>query len=446
MRALLALLGLACWVVAAPHELGSTQAFWNSSLTPQQLRRAVVHEGDGVALHKLFVKLASGKPVIVNAIGGSVSTGHGVGRPALIYSRLVFDYIAARFPNPGHRYINGAAAGTGAAYFASCLDAHVAKNADLVLVEFGVNPSPLDGLEGITRRLLRRGLLDPDVPLLVFVQWCDNWPLAQDRNNPTHWPDRAVMWPGPPLEWVYTARDAEPTINTLATYYNFVSISMRSALLHEVLRGVRPYTFADFGNAGDAIHPNAFGHRHMADAVIGLLERSWHHGGAYAALEQPVDPGWLPPPLVKGNDIEHRIFSCNVSNHDAIKLREVMKNAADWRLEEGQKPGLWGNVSGSHADLTVAVPPPIAAEPGSAEALTVFYLKSWHEEMGTVELTCLSPCTCPATVIDGHGGMASVTEVATVQIVAEGECALRLTVQRGAFKLIGLALSRRGGG
>jgi len=243
------------------------------------------------------------------------------------------------------------------------------------------------------------------------------------------------------------ANDQESVTNSVVSYYNAPSIAMRSALLEEALRGVRPYTYADFGRGEeDSIHPSALGHRYMADAIIGLLERTWHHGGAYAALEQPVDPGWLPPPLVDGNDLENRRFSCNISNHDATKLREVLKaGSGGWALEAGEKPGLWGNVTGSFVDLTVHVPPPVAAAPGSAEALTVFFLRSWHPEMGTVLLTCLPPCTCPATQLDGHGGIASVTEVTSVQIAAEGECALRLTVQRGAFKLIGVALSRRGG-
>lgn len=36
-------------------------------------------------------------------------------------SRLVFDFIAARWPNPRHKYVNGAVPATGSAFFAPCV-------------------------------------------------------------------------------------------------------------------------------------------------------------------------------------------------------------------------------------------------------------------------------------------------------------------------------------
>jgi hypothetical protein len=67
-------------------------------------------------------KLDRGEPAVVAALGGSVTRGHGggpfagerkLGHPGS-WSRLVYDYIKARWPHPDHAYANGAVPATGA--------------------------------------------------------------------------------------------------------------------------------------------------------------------------------------------------------------------------------------------------------------------------------------------------------------------------------------------
>jgi hypothetical protein len=67
-------------------------------------------------------KLDRGEPIVLAVLGGSVSRGHGgpagagdsaTGHPGS-WSRLVYDYIKARWPHHRHAYANGAVAATGA--------------------------------------------------------------------------------------------------------------------------------------------------------------------------------------------------------------------------------------------------------------------------------------------------------------------------------------------
>jgi hypothetical protein len=79
-------------------------------------------QGSGDALRRLVDKLDRGEPAVVAALGGSVTRGHGggpfagerkLGHPGS-WSRLVYDYIKARWPHADHAYANGAVPATGA--------------------------------------------------------------------------------------------------------------------------------------------------------------------------------------------------------------------------------------------------------------------------------------------------------------------------------------------
>ena len=94
---------------------------WNYTLLPHMLARSVGYEGSSDALRRMVAKLDAGGSVVVSVIGGSVSRGHGgppgsgdhnAGHPGS-WSRLIYDYINARWPGRRHVYANGAVAATG---------------------------------------------------------------------------------------------------------------------------------------------------------------------------------------------------------------------------------------------------------------------------------------------------------------------------------------------
>lgn len=84
-------------------------------------------------------KLQSGLPVTVSVTGGSVTADHqrhcDRDPNAISYhhdaswSRLVFSWINATWPNPNHVFVKGAVPATGSAYFALCGDQHMPQQA-----------------------------------------------------------------------------------------------------------------------------------------------------------------------------------------------------------------------------------------------------------------------------------------------------------------------------
>jgi hypothetical protein len=88
------------------------------------LARSIAYEGSSSRIHRLLAKLDSGKAITVGVLGGSVSAGHGLyasGFPAEREGEgnmhwRVFDWVRKRWPvteGEGHRFVNGAVAGTG---------------------------------------------------------------------------------------------------------------------------------------------------------------------------------------------------------------------------------------------------------------------------------------------------------------------------------------------
>jgi hypothetical protein len=79
------------------------EQYWNFTLQPHMLDRGLTYRGSGEALRRFVSKLHSGKRVVVSALGGSVTRGHGGGPNSMnaelgfpgSWSRHVFDFIQA---------------------------------------------------------------------------------------------------------------------------------------------------------------------------------------------------------------------------------------------------------------------------------------------------------------------------------------------------------------
>ena len=75
--------------------------------------------GTNFRLERFFDKLRSGQPVVIAAVGGSVSAGHGLYAegfdlemegPGNMHWRI-FDWITRQYPHSEHRFVNGAIPG-----------------------------------------------------------------------------------------------------------------------------------------------------------------------------------------------------------------------------------------------------------------------------------------------------------------------------------------------
>ena len=83
---------------------------------------------------------------------------------------MLRDWLAARFPHSKVDAVNGAVPASGSDYFSFCMKLHIPEDADLVVVELGVNDEALPEHEVNMENLLR-GLLDlPNQPAVMLLE------------------------------------------------------------------------------------------------------------------------------------------------------------------------------------------------------------------------------------------------------------------------------------
>lgn len=96
------------------------------------------YTGTGARLRRVMEKAERGEKVTVGILGGSVSEGIGV--PAnRRWHEIVAGWFNTTFPHNEVELVNGAVPGRGTEYFMSCHMEHITPEADIVLIELGIN-------------------------------------------------------------------------------------------------------------------------------------------------------------------------------------------------------------------------------------------------------------------------------------------------------------------
>ena len=303
------------------------------------------------------------------------------------------------------------------------LNRHVHLAADVVLIEFAVNGASIKDTEGIVRRIMHaHGGLNYD-PLIIFVNFWNNWPGRNDTYTLHPW--RSLI----------DQDDNESRITVVAMYYDCMCLSMRYAYIFEDLHNISGFSYEDYISGGN--HPNERGHRMMADLVVNLLLRQSFSRTSLSdtAIVPIIYKDWLPPPIVDDNRSEQAQSMCSFGK----ELLEGVQSNTGWVFEDHpEKPGLWGNASTSELSMSIAVQPPVVV-------FKVFHLQSWLPDMGTASVECMpSVCSCAQTMLNGNGGKHTVMVPSDVPInvTGGGSCLLRFRGQTGSFKLMGVALSQ----
>ncbi len=224
----------------------------------------------------------------------------------------------------------------------------------------------------------------------------------------------------------------------MAQWYDVIALSARNAWVFEDLHNTSGFSYEDYDFGGN--HPNARGHRLLADMTIHMLQRGAHELARHEELTlPPAYLDWLPPPLVDNNTAEASEEVC----HFGSDLSLLVSSDAGWTADNSSKPGLWGNATSAALDLSVPLRP-------GTDKLVLFFLRSWQPAMGAARVECLAGCACEPQEVDAHGGDASVMvshafaltgvsrEAATDGAPVSVACALRVTSLRGTFKLMGI--------
>ncbi len=224
----------------------------------ETVQRSLLSLGNTYRLENKLSKALQGEKITVAYLGGSITEGVG-GTPDTCYAKLSFDYIAENYGKDGkEEYVNAGVSGTPSILGNLRVQKDVlGKNADIVFIEFAVNDGMdqlhKDSYESLVRTVLKQGN-EPAVILLFTV--------------------------------TETGHTCQPHMSEIGEYYGLPMISVPDAIQPEIEAG--RMTWADY--AGDGAHPNAKGHKLVAE----FIEYYFYTLSSRSAVDAPADIPIVP--------------------------------------------------------------------------------------------------------------------------------------------------------
>lgn len=192
---------------------------------------------------KNFAPFAEKDTLNVVYLGGSITEGAGASSKENCWASLVTEFFKQAYPDKTIHGINAGVGGTGSDYGLLRLDTDViAKDPDLVFVEFAVNDTGYDKravqrqMEGIVRQLQKM----EEPPIIVFLYTTTNQFISYAEIH-----------------------------QEVADFYGIPSINLKAYLRDEVSSGNIKTT--DF--LTDGVHPNDAGYRLYADFIVDKLNQ-----------------------------------------------------------------------------------------------------------------------------------------------------------------------------
>ena len=394
-------------------------------LSRSSLDAAIANLGDAGRMRRLIGRLRQGENITVTAIGGSITAARPVMiRGGMSWPRAVVDWLAARWPprHGHHRLINAAVAATPASYHVMCMQNRVPASVDLILLELGANADVRRRWEaGALEALIRRALSWPSAPAVVLVDWLNVRKYEWHRHGGAD-PARHDK------EFDYNALSPRTVLQQLASWYRVPRLTAAAALVHSDRANVSVYRHEEF--AFDWNHPNACGHRMMAELVQhylllveATLREPFASDSSPLLLELRAGRHGLPPPIDTAywvDDLEgYTCTSGDQLQHISSGDFEFVQSDPD-DPRGNLKPGLLSMRIGDIEDLTVYS---VHAE------VVIGYLVSYSHRMGNAHVKCIGDCKCNGALLIGHHNVTSSTMVATGIVIRNGplrRCQLRV--------------------
>lgn len=215
---------------------------WNAS--DALVLRSQLASGDQARLQRLFDKGRQGKAVTLAVIGGSITEGAAASSPSKRWANLVQAWWTKTFPASTATLVNAGIGATCSDYGCLRVDRDVlAKNPDLVIVEYGVNDNGGgvdafgDTYEGLVRKLLNAPG-KPAVMLLFLMQYQPSSMSSEDWQS------------------------------VIGAHYSLPMVSYFDAIAPELSAG--RMLWQDL--SPDGIHPNDTGHGYIGQFLAKTLD------------------------------------------------------------------------------------------------------------------------------------------------------------------------------
>lgn len=227
---------------AANENSASSQPYTlGGELTDEMIKESRYNEGNKVRLAKVIKKLQANEEVTVAYIGGSITQGISAGEDDC-YARLTTNWLEEKFPNAKINYVNAGIGATGSVCGMARADTDIiAKNPDLVFVEFSVNDTTenTELNKEAYATLLRNLWAAPTSPAIVTI--------AMTQENGTSFQEYH---------------------GEIIKMFDLPMISYKNTILKTIANGY--ITWGDISN--DNIHPNVPGHALLSDLITNYLQ------------------------------------------------------------------------------------------------------------------------------------------------------------------------------
>ncbi|QRV76772.1 GDSL-like lipase/acylhydrolase family protein [Ceratobasidium sp. AG-Ba] len=225
------------------------------------LERSRGYEGTNARLKRVLQKAASGKPINIGVLGGSVTHGHGAAEGQR-WTDLFFGWWNATYPGVNgstfshehNVFVNGAVPATGSEYFSVCALEHIDEEVDLVIIEMAINDLRGEDSAKSYEWLMRLLLSQTNRPAIISTHVFS-----------VH------------FEYLATGGDNHLAV---AQYYDIPYINLRHVLLNNVLEHenlipefFRPQEPFPTDLPVDTRHMNRVGHKMLADLLIAYIQR-----------------------------------------------------------------------------------------------------------------------------------------------------------------------------
>lgn len=228
-------------------------------------QRGLVSNGDMSRLVRVMEKAARGEEITIAAIGGSITAG-GVQTkdPANRYVAQVAAWFTKNFPKAKVKFVNAGIGGTNSILGSLRVKADVlAKNPDLVIVEFAVNNKTgwvySDSYEGVMRQILA----DPRQIAVIQLFF-----MHAGGDNEQQW------------------------MEIVGRHYALPMVSFRDAWWPEIL--AKRTNWDDM--YADNVHPNDKGHTLATDLMVRLLDQAKREAASGAKPAKVAAS--LPAPMI----------------------------------------------------------------------------------------------------------------------------------------------------
>jgi len=264
----------------------------------EMISHSITNEGDGSRIIAAMKRAEAGEPIIIGAIGGSITYGSSA-LANYSYTSLVLKWWKKKFPQSKIKLVNAGISGTG-----SMIGVHRAsmdlldKKPDFVMMDFAVNDTDDELVNEAYENLTRDILNSEKHPALMLLFMC--------------------------TDGGYNFQEQESLIGN---HYNLPMVSYKDAVWPDIQK--KELRWEDI--SPDFIHPNDKGHHILADLIISRLE-TWYR---QINSDVKIDTA-LPKPRTKA-----RFINASYLTNKTLQVSDLggfqATDNAHWQLKQGWK-------------------------------------------------------------------------------------------------------------